>query len=124
MDHFELGISATATVIMKLIMNLSRVIFFPIFLAFVLLFAQQAGAVHTLHHALEDLSQQQNDKQLPHSDACEQCAAYVQLGSALNVGAYDFTLLAASAETQKHLSIAFRRILVLAATARAPPYPA
>lgn len=109
---------------MKLIMNLSRVVFFPIFLAFILLFAQQTGAAHTFHHALEDLSQQQNDKQAPHSDACEQCAAYVQLGSALNVGAYDFTLRTASAETQKHLSITFRCIHVLAATARAPPYPA
>jgi hypothetical protein len=99
-------------------MKLSRAIFFPLLLAFVLLFAQQAGAMHALHHALEDLTQQQDeDKQAPHSDGCQKCADYAQLGSALSVGTYDFTPLLVS----KHPTIAFRSIHVLAAAARGPP---
>jgi len=103
------------------IMKLSRAIFFPLLFAFVLLFAQQAGAVHSLHHALEDLTQQQEDKQAPHSDTCEKCADYAQLGSALGVGAYDFTPLLVSDETIQHRTFAFRSIHALAATARGPP---
>jgi len=103
------------------IMKLSRTIFFPLLLALALLFAQQAGAAHALHHALENLSQQQEDKQAPHSNTCEQCAAYAQLGSALNVGAYDFTPLLVSGETIQHRTISFRSISILAATARGPP---
>ncbi|MFZ2301281.1 MAG: hypothetical protein WAW10_05335 [Gallionella sp.] len=61
--------------------------FFLLLLTFVLLFAQQAGAAHALHHALEDLTQQQEDQQTPHTDNCEKCAVYVQLGNALNIGA-------------------------------------
>lgn len=102
-------------------MNLSRVFFFPILLVFILLFAQQAGAAHALHHALEDLSQQQDDELAPHSDSCKQCSDYVQLGSALNVDNYDFTPLTAFAETLQHFVITFRFIPVPAATARAPP---
>ena len=101
-----------------------RVNFFPLLLAFVLLFAQQAGAAHALHHAFEDLTQQQEDKQAPHSDTCEKCADYAQLGSALNVGVYDFTPLVVSDETVQHRNMAFRSIHILAAVARAPPYSA
>ena len=103
-------------------MKLSRAIFFPLLLAFVLLFAQQAGAMHALHHAPEDLTQQQDeDKQAPHSDGCQKCADYAQLGSALSVGTYDFTPLLLSNETIQHPTIAFRSIHVLAAAARGPP---
>jgi hypothetical protein len=95
----------------------------PIRLLFVLalLFAQQAGAVHAVHHALEDLTQHQHDKNAPHSDACEKCAAYAQLGNALNVGAFDFTPPAVTAETIPPLPFSFRSVPVLAADARAPP---
>jgi hypothetical protein len=88
---------------------------------FSLLFAQQAGAAHAVHHAFEDLTHQQEDKQTPHSDACEQCANYMQLGSALNVGAYEFTPPVESGEAIEHRTIAFRSIPVLAAAARGPP---
>ena len=54
--------------------------FFPLLLALILLFAQQAGVIHALSHTLAEQSQQ--NKQLPHSPAaCGQCAAYTQLGS-------------------------------------------
>lgn len=96
-------------------------LFLPLLCIFSLLFAQQAGAAHAVHHAFEDLTNQQQDKQAPHSDACEQCANYAQLGSALNVGAYEFTPPVESGEAIQHRAIAFRSIPVLAAAARGPP---
>lgn len=109
---------------MASIMNSSRTFFFPLLLVFALLFAQQAGAAHALHHVLEDLAQQQAGKQTPHSDICEKCADYAKLGSALSVGAYNFTPLLVSDETVQHRSIAFRPVHIFAAAARAPPYSA
>ena len=102
-------------------MKLSRAVFFPLLLASVLLFAQQAGAVHALHHALE--GQAQHDNQLPDSHACEQCAIYGQLGSALGVSAHNFTPPPVSGDTIQSGSIAFRSIIILAAAARGPPAP-
>jgi len=93
--------------------------FQPLFLAFALLFAQQGGAAHALSHALEQTRQQ--DKQSPHSAACEQCEAYAQLSSALNVGTYDLALTDTSVEEVQHFAIAFRSIHVFAAAARGPP---
>jgi len=104
-------------------MKLSRAIFFPLLLAFVLLFAQQAGAAHALHHAFEDLTQQQEGKQAPHSNTCEKCADYAQLGSALNVGAYDFIPLLVFDEAVQHHTISLRSAHILAAVARGPPHP-
>jgi len=105
-------------------MKLSRAIFFPLLLALVLLFAQQAGAAHALHHALENLTQQQEDKQAPHSNTCEKCADFAQLSSALNVGTHNFTPLLMFDETVPHHTISFRSVHILAAVARAPPYSA
>ena len=102
-------------------MNLSR-LFLPVFLAFVLLFAQQAGVTHALQHALADLAQQQNEKQTSQPKTCEQCETYAQLSNALNVGVYVFALLRVSGETFQHVNIAHRPIPVLAAAARGPPY--
>jgi len=91
---------------------------------FALLFAQQAGAAHALHHVLEDLTQQQEDKQAPHSSICEQCADYAQLGSALGVAIHAVTLLDVADAMLQHRIIAFRSLHQLAATARAPPLSA
>lgn len=103
------------------IMKLSRAIFFPLLLVFVLLFAQQAGATHAVRHALEDLTQQQNDKQAPLSDACEQCADYAHLGNALNVGTHNFTPLVLSDATVQHRILPVRSVHTLPAVARGPP---
>ena len=65
----------------------------PILLALVLLFAQQAGVMHTLSHTLSE--QEQQNKQLPHSPACGQCAAYTQMGSVLNSTAPSILLFSA-----------------------------
>jgi hypothetical protein len=92
----------------------------PLFLAFVLLFAQQAGAAHALSHAVEDISQHQ-DKHLPDSPACEKCANYAQLGSALSTGIFDFVPPQVSNEVIGHSASSFQSIHTLAAVARGPP---
>ncbi|HTN94290.1 MAG TPA: hypothetical protein VMJ33_06910 [Gallionella sp.] len=97
-------------------------LFLPLLCIFSLLFAQQAGAAHAVHHAFEDLTHQQKDKQTPHPGACEQCANYAQLGSALNVGTLDFIPPIVSGETIQLRSFVFCPIHSLAAAARGPPY--
>jgi hypothetical protein len=103
-----------------------RAAFLPLLFSFVLLFAMQAGATHALHHALEDLAQQQNDndKSAPHSDNCSKCANYAQLGSALKVAVYSFVPPLAVSAAIQHRFISFRSIPILAAVARGPPYSA
>jgi hypothetical protein len=55
-----------------------------VLLAFLVLFAQEAAAVHPLSHLSEPLSAPgQPGKHLPHSPVCEQCVAFAQLGGAL-----------------------------------------
>jgi len=99
-------------------MNLSR-LYLPIFLAFVLLFAQQAEGAHALGHAFEDLAQHQG-KQVPHS-ACEECATYAQLGSALTASPVDFTPPQISGIAVQHFNTTFLTTRLLAAVARGPP---
>ena len=88
-------------------------------LAFALLFAQQGAAVHTLGHILAEQAQQ--DKQAPHSPACEQCAAYAQLGGALGSSTHSFTVDAVPGTAAWHHATAFCSIHTLAAVARGPP---
>jgi hypothetical protein len=95
--------------------------YFFLLLAFVLLFTQQVGSAHAVHHALEDLTQQQKETQAPHSGSCEKCADYAHFGSAFTVGAYDFTPLALSDETVQCCTIPFRSTHTLPAVARGPP---
>ncbi len=101
-----------------------RVNLFPLLLVFTLLFAQQVGAAHALHHAFEDLTQHQESKQAPHSNTCEKCADYAQLGSALNVCIHNFTPLVVFDEVVQYRAITFLSVRILAAVARAPPYSA
>lgn len=53
-------------------------------LAFTLLFAQQGAAIHALSHLSEPLpTHSQQDKQLPHSPACDECVVYAGIGGAV-----------------------------------------
>lgn len=91
----------------------------PLLFAFTLLFAQQGAAMHALGHILAEQAQQ--DKQAPHSPACEQCTAYAQLSGTLGSSAHSFILVAVSGQTAQHDVTAFRSIHTLAAVARGPP---
>ena len=94
-------------------------LFLPLLCAFSLLFAQQAGAAHTLSHALEE--QSQHDKHAPDSPACEKCAAYAQLGSALSANSVTFTAPQIPGVTIRHSTAGFQTLHLLAAAARGPP---
>lgn len=91
----------------------------PLLLAFTLLFAQHGAAMHALGHILAEQTQQ--DKQAPHSPACEQCASYAQLGGALGSSAHSFAVEAAPGTVVQHDATAFRSLHTLAAVARGPP---
>lgn len=94
---------------------------FPsLFFALVLLFAQQGGALHTLRHIFAEQTQQQN-KQIPHTQDCEQCTTFAQLGSALDSGFLSFDLLSSliQAVAQDYL-VRFTQP-PLPAIARGPP---
>jgi hypothetical protein len=92
----------------------------PLLFAAVLLFAQQGSALHGLRHAFAEQTQQQ-DKQAPHANDCEQCTSYSQLGSAINNGDISFKLHASPAGIFAQNYAAFITRHTLPATARGPP---
>jgi len=56
---------------------------FSLWLAFALLFAQQGAALHALSHLADSVpAQSQQEKNLPHSPACDKCVVYAGIGSA------------------------------------------
>ena len=93
---------------------------FPLLLTLLLLFAQQGGAMHALHHALAE-HDQQHDKHTPHSSACGYCAAYTQLGGVLGSSSHSFAVIAIPSETVRFNTITFRSTQPLIAVARGPP---
>ncbi|MBU0592824.1 MAG: hypothetical protein KKH74_03700 [Gammaproteobacteria bacterium] len=91
-------------------------------LAFALLFVQQGAAIHALSHLAESLpSHSQQDKQLPHSPACDKCVVYANIGTALASSAL---LIPAAVAKISHLAITLPALLpqpVRLYHARAPP---
>lgn len=85
-----------------------------------LLLGQQGGALHALHHAMADQTQQQN-KQAPATPDCEQCLSYAQLGSALNVSLLSFDLCSTLAQALTQHQFYFFNKHPLPAIARGPP---
>ncbi len=99
-------------------MKLSRLCL-PFVVALSLLSAQQAGAAHTIRHALQQ--SQQQDEDASHGGACDKCENYFQLGSALSVGAYIHPQLDAPAASAAPFVAYFPTLALPAATARGPP---
>ena len=112
-------------------MRLSRA-YFPLLLVLTLLFAQQVGAMHALSHAFANQGQNQPTQQIPEHQspdkqsshnpaACGQCAAYTQLGSALN-GAIGLLLATAGiAAVARSTLFHLRSTQPLTVVARGPP---
>jgi len=90
-------------------------------LALVLLFAQQGGTLHTLGHVFADQNKQQQHKQAPHTNDCEQCTTYAQLGSALNNGFMSFELGLSLIQLSAHNSSPLLIRHSLPVFARGPP---
>ena len=85
-----------------------------------LLFAQQGAALHTLRHVFAEQSHSQ-DKQAPHTQDCEHCTTYTQLGSALNNPHFSFDFYLPQATAFAASSFAFLTQHTRTATARGPP---
>ncbi len=58
-------------------------IFLHFAVALLLLLGQQGASLHALSHLAEALGGTAQEKHLPHSPACEKCAAYAQTDAAL-----------------------------------------
>lgn len=101
-------------------MSLSR-LFLPLYFVLALLAAQQAGATHAIGHALEQA--RQHDQHAPQSEACEKCASYAQLGSALNVGTHSPVLISLDGADLPQFAATVQFLRVPAAAARGPPKP-
>jgi hypothetical protein len=96
----------------------------PLFLllALALLFTQQGAAVHALSHLSERLSSQsQQDKQLPHSSACDKCVVYAGAGAALAPSALAIPAVAAQTRHPALTRPALLSRMARPYHARAPP---
>ena len=100
-------------------MQFSRALF-PLLLTLLLLFAQQGGAMHALHHAFSEHNQPY-DKHVPHSAACGHCAAYTQLGGVLGSTHHSFAVIAIPSGTTWFTTITLRFNQPLILFARGPP---
>lgn len=88
------------------------------FLAFTLLTAQAGSVAHAITHTLSEQSQ---DKSLPHSHACEQCEIGAQLGTALNGGNFSFSLYQPQDVRPASFAARFFSTHSLDVVARGPP---
>lgn len=88
-------------------------------LAFALLFAQHGGVAHELSHLANNASQQ--DKQLPHSKACDQCAAYAQVAGGAVSQSWLSLPHASAGPAIVFLGVAFAAPSYLSHLSRAPP---
>lgn len=91
-------------------------------LAFALLFAQQGAALHALSHLGEPLpTQSQQDKHLPHSQACEKCVVYAGVGSAVGASALTLPSCSVVAAHLASAATAFQPQATQPYLSRAPP---
>jgi hypothetical protein len=89
-------------------------------LAFFLLFAQQGAATHALSHLTEHRPAQQ-EKQLPHSPACDKCVVYAGVGAGAASATATFELPSAGVEPGLLPAPAFRSETPSHYRSRAPP---
>ena len=95
--------------------------FTRLLLIFALLFAQLGGLTHGISHALSEPSQG-SDQSLPHNQHCDLCAAYAQIGSAIDSSSIGF--ISSENLEAKHSSNpgSYTSSTFVAFAARAPPY--
>jgi hypothetical protein len=87
-------------------------------LVFALLCAQLGALTHGISHTLEETAQ---DQSLPHDKHCDLCAAYAQVGNAVDSSTVHFDFAAPFKLALTTHSASFRSIAFTAFAARAPP---
>lgn len=98
-----------------------RSVVLRLLLTFALLLVQLGGLAHGITHTLAEQSQKQS---LPHDQACELCAAYAQVGSALGSSTAPFALTTTPTEAYRHTRQDPLQRVIVAYAARAPPHSA
>jgi hypothetical protein len=97
--------------------------FYPMLLAFALLFAQMGSLAHGISHIIAGQSRGL-DQSLPHDKYCDQCAAYGQIGGLIGSSNISFAS-GKNFETLHFNEPASCSSTTFAAfAARAPPYSA
>jgi hypothetical protein len=91
-----------------------------VFFSLLLLFSQQSGMLHVLHHVYTEKTQQQ-DKQTPHTIACEQCTNYAQFGNTVASSDHSFHLLTPATQDNPQPNNFYLSRYTPVATARGPP---
>jgi hypothetical protein len=89
-----------------------------LFMAFFLLFAQQAGAAHAIGHAFEDLKQHDAKHAV---SVCDKCENYAQFNHALGGTAPVVAQSLATGTAIVPIPVVFHSPSVIAADARGPP---
>ena len=93
-----------------------------LWLAVALLFAQQGAALHALSHLADSVpAQSQQEKQLPHSPACDKCVVYAGVGSAAASSPPLFSASATTATLAAVLFLLFFSAPLRSYLSRAPP---
>ena len=92
-------------------------------LLFALLAVQMGALAHGISHILTGPSQG-SEQSLPHDKYCDQCAAYAQIGSAVDCNGIDFSGSKNCAILIINKFSAHAADIFVAFAARAPPYSA
>lgn len=87
-------------------------------LALLFLFAQQGAIVHGVSHVSDHAKQEQK---LPHTQSCDQCIAYAQIGGAVPSGHAIFSSRNEHASFGSGAASTFISLTALAFLSRAPP---
>ncbi len=120
-DGYELGLVDSPKFFGHIEKMNSRLLF-PLWLAFVLLFAQQGAALHALSHFADGVpSQSQQEKHLPHSPACDKCVVYAGIGSAAPSSPPVFAAQETAAVLATVLFLLFFSAPLYSYLSRAPP---
>lgn len=92
-------------------------------LAALLLFTQHGAFVHSLTHLADSAPNRSapQDKHLPHSPACDKCAAYAGVGSPVTATPLAFSALAGTHAPALVPPIPFRSEIPSHYRSRAPP---
>lgn len=100
-----------------------RSLYSRLLLIFALLFAQMGSLAHGITHIMAEKSPG-HEQSLPHDKFCDQCAAYAQIGSAVNSSSFNFACNGNCETLNPNRFTSHPAENFVAFAARAPPYSA